>query len=137
MGSSPKAVLAYGYDLTKDFDFWDKPTPAWRDGDGSVRDDAARALMAAAGKPVGPDDYFDPEDVEGVCGVQLVKLGYESDDPVILATKEHRADWDSPLVIPHFVLPDEDDQKLAWALGVLGIDPGERLPEWILGTYYG
>lgn len=136
MGSRPYAVLAYGYDLTNDF--YDKPTPAWIDDpDASVYDNACRALMAAKGKTVAPDDYFDPEDVEGVCGVKLIKLGYESDDPVILATKEHKTDWDDRLVVPHFVLPDADEDQLKWALGVLGIDPDERLPEWILGTYYG
>lgn len=138
MGSRPYAVLAYGYDLSRDFDFYDKPTPAWMDDpDASVFDNAARALMAAAGKPVAPDDYFDPDDLGEVCGVMLLKLGYYSDAPVVLATKEHKTDWNGPIVIPHFVLPETDDEKLGWALGVLGIDPGERVPEWILASYYG
>lgn len=139
MGSRPYAVLAYGYDLSADFGYdYDKPTPAWlTDPDASWRDNAARALLAAKGTVIAPGEYFDPDDIEGVCGVALEKLGYDSDDPVILTAKIHKTDWDTNLVIPHFFLPDDADDRLHWALGVLGVDRGERVPEWILAAYYG
>lgn len=142
MGSRPHAVLAYGYDLSKDIGYrYDEPEPDWyTDPEASYRDNAHRALLAAKGRVIAADEYFDfgdSDDVMAICGVALEKLGYDSDDPVILAVKVHKTDWDTNQVIPHFVLPDDVDERLHWALGVLGIDRGERLPEWILASYYG
>lgn len=31
---------------------------------------------------------------------------------------------------------NDADERLTWALGVLGIDFDARLPEWILAAYY-
>jgi hypothetical protein len=137
MGHRPHAVLAYGYDLTSSMFDYDSPEPAWRTEDGSWCDDAEQALLGAKGFTVDPDEYHDPDDVLEQCGVTLVRLDNDGDaQGVILAAKVHKTDWDTNEVIPHFVLPDAADEQLKWALGVLGIDPGERLPEWILAAYY-
>ncbi len=138
MGHRPHAVLVYGFDLTENMFDYDTE-PAWRDDDSD--DDwctaAERALLAAKDMAVKPGRYVDPDDVRAVCGVELVRLSTNSDvQGVLLAAKRHHTDWDTNLVIPHFVLADDVEERLKWALGVLGIDPGERLPEWILAAYY-
>jgi hypothetical protein len=136
MGSSPHAVLAYGYDLTEDADLYDKPTPAWLDDEGvSWRDNAARALLAAMGRIVAPGEYFDPEDVTETCGVALIKLGYDSDSGVILASNHFTTDWDDNLSLPTPLLAVPGD-RLDWALDVLGIERNVE-PTWLLAAWHG
>lgn len=138
MGSRPHAVLVYGYDLTESmFDYDAKPS--WYElGNGDDWPTAAeRALLAAKEFIVEPGRYIDLDDVRGICGVELVRLRADDDiQGVLLAAKKHDTDWDTNRVIPHFVLADDVEERLKWALDALGIDPGERLPEWILASYH-
>lgn len=137
MGHSPHAVLAYGYDITRDLAHYGEGIPAWvTDDSESDYANAVRALCAAAAEDITHEaaDGLSVEEIQQICGVTLVRLGY--DDPrVLLAARHHDTDWDTNKVIPHFELPDDTDERLKRALAVLAIDPGERLPEWILAAW--
>ncbi len=135
---SPKAVLVYGYDLTDVMLDHDAPDPGWIvDEDASWIANAEWALLGARGADAGPEFFIDDEALREICGVELVGLDADGDPQgVLLAVSKFRTDWEENLVIPRLEPPEDADERLSWALGVLGIDRGVQRPAWILASYY-
>lgn len=137
MGTSADGILAYGYDLGEDFGIeYGQPDPAWATEDGSYSDDAARTLFAAVGVNYGPDDYMDPDDLMAKCGVGLVYHCSDRCTMYILAAKHITASRGYPQAVD-LSLPDNADERLAWAVSVLGLNLGDKKPAWLLASYWG
>lgn len=142
MGSDATAILAYGYDVGQTFGHdYDTPHPAWyQDGNG-WRHSAERALLAAVGftEEWTPDSdgYFDrKKNAEQQVGVHFERQGSDSDVYYLMAAKSQRVEWGDVEAVD-MTLPDNADERLAWALDVLGVKPTDDKPGWLLAAYYG
>ncbi len=136
MSIDTDAILAYGYDCGEDFFTGWGAEPPWKTPfDASYRDAAARALMNATGLRIQPGDYFDPGDLKRVCGVELIHHGYDGSPSYILAAASQTAYRGDPQVAD-FSIPEGADEKLAWAVEVLGFTPKLRGPRWLLASWW-
>src|SRR5687767_10674874 len=132
MGTSTDGILAYGYDMGESFGIkYEDPDPSWVTEDGTYSSDVARALFAAAGVELEPHGYFDPDDLLEACGVELVYHCSDRCTMYILAAKHTTAYRGSPVAID-LTLPDNADERLAWAVETLGLDVGDQKPRWLL-----
>lgn len=137
MSTSTDGILAYGYDMGETFGIsYDQPEPAWVSEGDSYSDDAARALFAAVGKVFGPGEYFDPDKLMEACGVEFVYHCSDRCPMYILAAKHIEAYRGSPKAVD-FTVPEGADERLTWALDVLGITPPTERPQWLLASWWG
>ncbi len=150
MSSDATGILAYGFDLGVMANLFpwhydgdiESGGPPWydRERDYDYRTAAERALLVATGQP---DDLYDSLTYQGVeaildrIGVRVVQHGSdEGDEMGLLVAKVIRADWGDTTPVD-LTLPDDADERLVWALGVLGIKPEAERPAWLLAAYYG
>jgi len=144
MGTSTDGILAYGYDLGDDFGFEydDKNRPAWMDNDDeSYAETAWRMLLNANGFTEtygdGHANYFRRERAaEEALGLKLVFYCSGEASMYILAVKEIRAHRGEALTIDLSV-PGNANERLQWALDVLGVKPKADKPQWLLASYWG
>jgi hypothetical protein len=153
MGSSPKAILAYGFDLGRIADHFewdydgDEETggPPWFDGaaDSDMATGARLALLAANGVDLSGYDAMtmaEQDEVMRALGIYLVGHGgEEGDETLILAAKVHTTDWNWPVSLSaaDLYVPEGINERLTWALGVLGITSAADAPGWLLAADYG
>lgn len=138
----PHAHLSYGYDLGRsprfvglDEDDW----PDWYD-DLDFCDAAEERLLVAAGftefETDGRPGYYDRRsEALAALGVQIVNHGSDNDPGYILAVKDLETDWDGPVPVENFALPDGWEQVLAQAVATLGLDVADEAPGWLLSAY--
>lgn len=169
MGVSTNGILAYGIDIGDDsppvagldeYEDW-RPPGFTTDSDSdeyyafNFRNWAERKLLAAAGHPVGDDEYYDPDDVKRDWGVWFKAHGWGEEPQFMLVAHEESASWGDPEDIDFAELErrrveENWDDKLAAVLKVLGLEddlyyPQERYqgnrriqkPRWILTAYRG
>lgn len=156
MGSSPTAILAYGYDIGGAEDWkireageYGDPTVAWynddEDADGFVTQAENRLLVASGFTETDwqVDGYHarkrEAENRLGVTFRYYCSFEYSS---YVLATKVITVDWGETelLDLPKLMAePAEQgwDDKLAAALCVLEITPNQERPGWGLYAFYG
>lgn len=150
MGTSTDGILAYGYDLGEGYGFeWDDetPRPAWIDSD--EYEAAENVLLVADGfTETEPDFNTDREgwlawssrrdEAKKALGVELVMHCSDECTMWILAAKHYRNARGYPAEIPGLDLPDNADERLAWAVDVLGLYmfDGQR-PKWLLASWWG
>lgn len=153
MGHSPKAILAYGYDLGQIADHFEweydgdeeSGGPVWfdRGNDGDFAPAAMRALRAAAGVTPAQYEamgYVGREAAAAELGVELVRHGgHEGDETLIIAAVVHHTDWEQAVALDagDLVPADGAVERLRWALEVLGITPAAPAPGWLLAADYG
>lgn len=138
MGTSTNGILAYGYDLGEDWggvNEYDRPEPDWYDDAKGWEESASHALMKAAGVETHSHWISDDELLKatGVCFDTYCSDRYPMRLLVAKTQTCYRGDAD-PIDL---TLPDNADERLAWALGVLGITPKADKPQWLLASYWG
>jgi hypothetical protein len=167
MGMSTNGILAYGYvigdgappvtGLGEDEDW--RPADFTADPDSEeyydfdFQDWAVRKLMAAAGHPLGEDDYVDPEDTKKHWGVWFEAEGWGENPHYMLVAFEETA-YDHPGDLDLTALEarrveEKWDDKLDAVLKILGIEgltypqdaykdvKREQSARWMLTSYYG
>jgi hypothetical protein len=152
MGNRPIAILAYGYDLdsiaghfTWHYDDDDVQTggPAWYDQnvDNDFASAATTALLTAHG--ITRTDFESLSYTERLAavetlGVQVVRYGgTNGDEQLVLAAKAQVTDWDDGAIpVVQDDLPADAEDKLTWALSVLGITPASSEPRWLLAAHF-
>jgi hypothetical protein len=151
VGRRPIAILAYGIDLGKivdhftwDYDEHDVQTggPSWynQGADNDFASAATAALHAARG--ITPADHeslnvTEQPAAEENLDVRVVRYGsMTGDEELTLAAKVHMTDWDETIPIGRDDLPTDADDKLTWALNVLGITPENPEPRWLLAAHF-
>lgn len=151
MGRRPTAILAYGYDLeqirrhfTWHYDEHDVQTGGPPGFNRVVDDDfasaATTALLTARGITRAEYELLDyteqlaaAEDI----GVRVVRYGgMNGDERLILAAKAQITDWDDTIPVVQDDLPADADDKLTWALNVVGITPANPNPRWLLAAHF-
>ena len=155
MGTSTNGILAYGYDLQglgegmrfKDLAEYDVPDwirdadedTGWKDFEYA----AERRLLDAHGftetweTRVTEEGYFSREQAaKTAMGVQIESHCSSEYSMFLLAAKVMIARRGFPETID-FTLPDDADERLAWAVEVLGLDVGDQKPRWLLASYWG
>lgn len=150
MGTSTDGILAYGFDLGEDYGFdWDDetPRPEWIESD---EEEAAESVLLAANgftEPE-PDFYADREgwlswthrrdDAKKQLGVELVMHCSDSCTMWILAARHFENRRGYPVDIPNLDLPDNADERLAWAIDVLGLKKFKgQQAKWLLASWWG
>lgn len=146
MTTSTDGILAYGFDLGDDFGFDGDDTPDWatEDDDGCIdwAGDAQRALLTATGFTEVYEDgragYFARErEAEAALGVAFV--AHCSDEYpmwMLAAAVQHASRGRAEPV--DLAAPENADERLAWAIEVLGLDKfGGRQPAWLLASWWG
>lgn len=153
MSTSTDGILAYGYDLSGEdceIEFVDADgtpldehsAPTWYDDENEDEGFAEQAidwLLAAAflaGKAEDHDLYKDRSEAEALLGVEIVEHCSGVEPRYLLAAKVITAHRGSPKVID-LSLATNADERLSWALGVLGIKPRADKPAWLLASYWG
>lgn len=150
MSTSTDGILFYGYDLGGPED--DGPAfkdlgedehPTWYDPDDEDADfieAATTALLAAVGfteTDWRADGYHERKKAaEERMGVELDSHCSGEYPMYLLAAKKTTAARGYPKEVD-FTLPDNADERLAWAIGVLGLDVGDQKPRWLLASYWG
>lgn len=149
MGTSTDGILAYGFDLGEDYGFeWDdeSPRPVWVDSD--EYEAAENVLLAADGFTEPEPDFND--DREGwlawssrrdeaikALGVEIVYHCSDECSMHILAAKHFRNSRGFAVEVD-FDLPENADERLAWAVEVLGLDKfKDEEPRWLLASWWG
>jgi hypothetical protein len=149
MGTSTDGILAYGYDLGEDYGFdWDdeSPRPEWVDSDGY--ESAENTLVAAAGF-TDPEPDFDAglegwrswsrrrDDAKKALGIEMVMHCSDECTMWILAAKHFNASRGYPVEV-NLDLPENADERLSWALDVLGLTKFQgQQPKWLLASWWG
>lgn len=143
MGTSTNGILAYGYDLGEDFaglNDYQRDEPDWFDEREGWRESAHITLLKAHGfaeTDWQADGFFERKrEAEKAMGVELKAYCSSEYSMYLLAAKVqtcYRGDAD-PVDL---TLPDNADERLSWALGVLGITPKADKPQWLLASYWG
>lgn len=142
MGTSTDGILAYGYDLGEEIRFKDHgedETPDWYDEDDPLESFQKRLLTAVGFTETEwrAEGYFERKKA----AEKLVVVEFDShcsgDYPMYLlgavihtASRGHARDMD-------FTLPENADERLAWAVETLGLDVGDQKPRWLLASYWG
>jgi hypothetical protein len=149
MTTSTDGILAYGFDLGEYYGFeWDDdtPRPAWVDSDDYEA--AENALIAANGfTDPEPDFGTDREgwlswsqrrdDAKKALGIEMVMHCSDSCTMWILAAKHYTASRGYPKEV-NLDLPEGADERLAWAVDVLGLYMFEgQQPKWLLASWWG
>ncbi|MEY9842510.1 hypothetical protein [Streptacidiphilus sp. EB103A] len=152
MGTSTSAKLIYGYRLQSDNEGWlvqealdengeyDGLTLDWLEQDGDFHSAAKDRLRAAVGYEEG--DYADPQawrarrnDANARVAVTFESSGYKYGD-LFLAAAVHRTDLgDTEQIDPAAMSTAADEaanERLRFALGVLGLTPIQEKPAWLL-----
>ncbi|GAA1766367.1 hypothetical protein [Streptomonospora arabica] len=159
MGMAAHGVLAYGYHLGGDGDWelegtgeFDEEFPAdWYDDEGDFADQAMVRMLVAAGLATheqAAQGYWDGRDeAEQQLGVDFESTGSldgrgHEGHILVAAGSSVRADWGEALELDVARMNDADqlaewDERLAWALGVLGLTPKQEGPRWLLGANWG
>lgn len=143
MGTSTNGILAYGYDLGEDFaglSDYERNEPAWYDESEGWQESAEKALLAAHGFTETDwqvDGYFARKKAaEEEMGVELDTY-CSGDYPMFLLAAKVQTCYRGDADPVDLTLPDNADERLAWALGVLGITPKADRPQWLLASYWG
>jgi hypothetical protein len=155
MGQSTDGILAYGYDIKRpgegmQFRELDEDdVPRWlRDSDDEDADwldfgDAAmQRLLAANGftetweTRTGDGYHARESEAKAALGVDIVTHCSGEYPMYLLAAKSQEARRSYPEAAD-FTLPENGDERLAWALEVLGIKPEADKPQWLLASYWG
>lgn len=156
MGTSTDGILAYGYDIKTPGEgmnfrgLHDNDVPAWlmedsEDEDSGWHDfkEAATArLLAANGftetwETRTGDGYHAREaEAKKALGVEIVSHCSGEYPMFILAAKSQSACRGYPEPAD-LAVPGNADERLAWALEVLGIKPDADKPQWLLASYWG
>jgi hypothetical protein len=147
MSTSTDGILAYGYDLTEWAENLDEGAHDWlsEDDDSELGDAIERTLLAAVGftatwetwdkSAEGRSFYAAEDDAKKLLGVELVTHCSGDYPAYILAAKSQTASRGCPRPID-LTLPDNADERLRWAVGVLGISQLAE-PQWLLASYWG
>lgn len=148
MGSNATGILAYGYDLGEspafaELDEYD--TPDWWDDGNDFGTAAERRLLDASGfverYEDGHERYFVREGFARVAlGVQLERNSCDEAPTWLLAAHVITGDWGSGTPVDLDALNrdrEQYDERLAWAIDVLGIKPTADTPAWLLSADYG
>lgn len=148
MSTSTDGILAYGYSLGdfSEIGFIDPDGraldgPSWLDEDDPDTDFVDQAvdwLIAAAfvgGTAEDHDLYKDRGEAQALLGVWIEVHRSEWAPMYLLAAKVITASRGFPEVVD-LSLPDRADERLSWALGVLGIKPKADKPVWLLTSYW-
>jgi len=151
MGSSPRSILAYGYNLGNRDSKWNfkyKPASKLRhilEDRHQTVDDIENLLLAEI---VGfTERWVDPEVSVGYWArrreaMQKIGVTIETycsyDYPgLILSARTYEAnDWGAELISPPIIL-HQANQLLDKAIKALAIIPDRDDPSWILGAFYG
>lgn len=149
MSASTDGILAYGYNLGdfSEIRFIDSggrtlDEPSWLDEDDPDTDFVDQAvdwLIAAAfldGTAEDHDLYKDHGEAQALLGAWIVVHRSERAPMYLIAAKVITASRGFPEVVD-LSLPDNADERLSWAMGVLGIKPKTRKPTWLLASYRG
>lgn len=143
MGTSTNGILAYGYDLGDYFgerDDYDAPNPDWYDETEGWSESAQIALLAAHGfteTDWQADGYFDRKrEAEEAMGVAIEHY-CSCDYPMYLLAAKRQTAYRGDANPIDLTLPDNTDERLAWAIGVLGLKPKADKPQWLLASYWG
>ncbi|MFC3988751.1 hypothetical protein [Actinoplanes siamensis] len=159
---SPRAHLAYGYDLggAEDFkaaerDEYGSPKLPWFPDDDSEVDDfgseAEKILLASAGfaeewtPAAAKAGYYDRKrDAEKRCGVELDTSGHYDHCGWVLIAKgsEQSVEWSQVMALDSAEMQRRPaaegwDAKLRDALTALGITPTQDGPKWLVYPSYG
>lgn len=142
MSSSPKGILAYGYDLGGEDSGW----KFYLSTDESVSIDIKKAEQILLTQIVGftetwetrkDNEFHDrlkiAKEKLGISFVYYCSYDYPS---YVLATQVFEAnDWGSKPIKPY--LDHSAFDRLERALNILGIVPNQAEPSWILASFYG
>lgn len=137
MGRSTDGILAYGYDLGGEETGMEYPDWYDEEDNDGFEDAAMERLLAATGFTEVYDDgregYFARKrEAEAALGVELVNHCSCEYPMWILAAVSQRASRGTPKVID-FTVPEDADQRLAWAAEVLGLTVSGK-PQWLLAS---
>lgn len=142
MGISTYSILAYGYDLGPAFGYDDDDLsePIWYLEDEGWQESMEIALLAAVGFTedwfVSNDGYFERKSMmEKRMGVTVVPYGSSDDSMYLLAAKYQTSRWNADPI--DITVPDNANERLAWALDVLALKPKITKPQWLLTSYRG
>jgi hypothetical protein len=150
MSTSTDGILAYGFDLGESYGFdWDdeEPQPDWIESDEYEAHNTV--LLAAHGFTEPEPDIYTQRDAWKAwdnrknqalkeIGVELVMHCSDSCTMWILAAKHFENRRGYPVEIPNLDLPDNADERLAWAVDVLGLKAFEgQQPKWLLASWWG
>ena len=150
MGTSTDGILAYGFDLGEDFGFdWDdeSPRPAWTESDDYEAWNVV--LLAAHGFTEPEPDWGTDREAwqawderKGAAleeiGVEFVMHCSEQCTMWILAAEHYENARGFPVEIPNLDVPDNADERLAWATDVLGLTKFQgQQPKWLLASWWG
>lgn len=140
MGTSTNGMLAYGYDLGEEFGFEDTAEPDWYDETDGWQESAEKALLAAHGFTETDwrvDGYFARlEAAKKEMGVEF-DVYCSGDYPLYLIAAKVQTVYRGDADPVDMTLPDNADERIAWALGVLGVKPKADKPQWLLASYWG
>lgn len=153
MGTSTDGILAYGYDLGGPDEGWnirfagvedEYENPDWYDDENEEGDGfgevAMKRLLAAVGftetdwRAEGYRERL--RAAEAAVGVTF-EAHCSGDYPMHLITAKVFTARRGHAKEVDFTLPDNADERLAWALDVLGIDVDDKKPAWLLASYWG
>lgn len=147
MGTSTNGILAYGIDLGEDFGFdYDEPQPAWIDDED---DEAPETVLLAANGFTEPEPDITTDrdgwrswrsrqrDAKKDLGVELVHY-CSGDVPMYILAAKHFEVYRGDTEEVDFDLPKNANERLAWALDVLGLDKfKDQRPKWLLASWWG
>lgn len=150
MGTSTDGILVYGFDLGEDYGFdWDdeEPRPEWVDSeDYEAWNDI---LLAAHGFTETEPDWDKNRDAWRAwsdrkeqalkeIGVEFVQHCSDEATMWLLAAKHFENRRGYPVEIPNLDLPDNADERLAWAIDVLGLKKFKgQQAKWLLASWWG
>lgn len=152
MGDSPQAILAYGYnlgDIASHFE-WDydgdveSGGPGWfdQDNDEDMATPAMAALLRVAGlisERYESMSSAEQQAAEKTLGIHLVRhSGVEAEEMLLLAVRVIDTDWEDvlPVSAEDLAVPENAEERLTWALDVLGISRPAPDPQWLLAAHY-
>jgi hypothetical protein len=156
MGADSEAIIAYGYALgsseagwaIKGVDVLDDFDPEWLSEDLDFREGVEARLLAAVGfeetwataTAAGTTDGYWKRRTEAEQEVGVKLIGCCSYDyPFwVLATRQEDVEWGAKPLDPAWLVATPDEgERLKWALGVLGIEPTQDAPTFVLASMYG
>jgi hypothetical protein len=149
MSTSTDGILAYGFDLGEDYGFdWDDETPRPEWIDSEEYESAENTLLVANGFTE-PEPDFDTDrdgwlawsnrrdEAKKTLGVELVMHCSDSCTMWLLTAKHFEASRGYPVEVD-MDLPENADERLAWAVDVLGLTKFKGAkPKWLLASWWG
>lgn len=137
MGTSTDGILAYGYDLGEDWGFeYDEKRPNWMEEADDYIASAEHLLLTAVGVTHELGDYVDDKEMLARTGVFFEMHCSDRAPMYLLVAKSQTANRGYPEAAD-FTVPEGADERLAWALGVLGIEAPTEKPQWLLASWWG